>query len=520
MSAKFSQVFFLLLSSALLPCFALDKKEVENIIDKKLNSFEDLLVARYNLIRRCEKPVVSNGHSECKQGKNAKKKGDLPPGSFCWVVCDIGYISTPGNHTTRCLEGGFWSNQLNCEIPLVLVSGGTVDSADTTTASLELVSPLPSQGCDSYFFPNLPGNPNERKLHNLMYMSPNNKKIVACNGLSPHPKTTCVSWTPGDASWKEDYEPSGSGGGDSTLNWMKQFEGLGMDMSAFGGKKNSGGMGRKKSYRPTGDFKLGTDPLYKPLAKVARYASSSVKVDDKIMIVGGMVNTKPEHKPVDVILVIEGGSKDWKHIKSGHGNAMRLSKPRAFFCIVPGFNNSNSFFSIGGFSGDKNKMEKSGEILSFSSFSSNGIYTSSRISHSSMTDMPEPRSGHGCTGLPNSQQLIVSGGSQDEESPVLRSSILYTGDLDGGKWDQTGPMKEARFGHALVTIAGRVFAIGGNQRHPDKVSDTIEEFNIDKNTWNYIHMKMKTPRTDFGYTLVPHSIFPGCTVDETPKNQE
>jgi len=505
MCIKLSQAVLLLLSSAFLPGYSLDEKEVENIIDKKLHSFEDLLVARYNLIRRCEKPAVGNGHSECSPGKNAKKEGDLPPGSKCSVVCDVGYIATPGNHTTTCLEGGFWSHQLNCEVPVVLVSGGRVDSGNTETSTLELVSPLPSQGCDSYFFPNLPGNPDERKFHNLMYLSPTKKKILACNGLSPHPRTTCVSWTPGDASWKNDYDPSA---GNNLVDMMRQLESRG-----YGGKKNPA----------TEDFQLGTDPLYKPLAKVSRYASSSVKVGDKIMIVGGMVNTKPKHKVVDMILVQDNDK--WAHVKktgSRPEDAMRLSKPRAFFCIVRGFNNSNSFFSIGGFSGAG--IEKTTELLSFSNFmSSFGIQASINgygIKNRSLNDMPEPRSGHGCTGLPNSRQIIVSGGSQDEGSPALRSSILYTGDTTGGRWDQASPMKEARFGHALVTIGDRVFAIGGNQRKPDKVTNTIEEFNVDNNTWSYIPMKMKTPRTNFGYTLVPHSIFPGCSVNETPKNRE
>lgn len=270
------------------------------------------------------------------------------------------------------------------------------------------------------------------------------------------------------------------------------------------------------------DFKLGTVPLGKPLEKVSRYASSSVEVRDSVMMIGGMVNSKPSHKVVDMILVtqvpgpLEEGN--WKHISTGGypKDSMHLIKPRAFFCTVRGFSNSHGFFSIGGFSGST--IEKSAEWMSYDSG-----FMSYSIKSKNIPDMPGPRSGHGCTGLPNSRQLLVSGGSQDEGSPALSSSLLYSvssGNMTIGKWKPTGSMNEARFGHAIVTVAGRVFAIGGNQRKPDKVTDTVEEYNVDDDTWSYLPQKMKTPRTNFGYTLVPHSIFPGCKVQETPKIRE
>ena len=44
----------------------------------------------------------------------------------CEAVCDPGYIQTPGLGSSTCGEAGVWSNSLECEVPLLLVHGGTV----------------------------------------------------------------------------------------------------------------------------------------------------------------------------------------------------------------------------------------------------------------------------------------------------------------------------------------------------------------------------------------------------------
>ena len=79
-------------------------------------------------------------------------------------------------------------------------------------------------------------------------------------------------------------------------------------------------------------------------------------------------------------------------------------------------------------------------------------------------------------------------------------------------WRPVGDMAEARFGHAIVKIGDRVLAVGGSRLHPDIMTDTMEEYE-ETNGWRLLeHVKMKIPRANFGYTLVPHSLFPGCTV--------
>ena len=76
-------------------------------------------------------------------------------------------------------------------------------------------------------------------------------------------------------------------------------------------------------------------------------------------------------------------------------------------------------------------------------------------------------------------------------------------------------MTSPRFGHALVTVGPKVFAIGGDDRNPNNILDTIEEYDLKTNTWRTHETRLNRPRSDFGYTLVPHSMFLGCVVSDT-----
>merc|ERR1711942_101196 len=112
------------------------EKRVEDL-ETTLSGLEPLFVERYGLIRRCTTPVVQHGEVDCPD--------KLDPGAWCSVVCNPGYIVTPGQGVTQCREGGFWTKELQCEIPLVMVAGG----AESDGASgVELISLYPSTGCD------------------------------------------------------------------------------------------------------------------------------------------------------------------------------------------------------------------------------------------------------------------------------------------------------------------------------------------------------------------------------------
>ena len=93
------------------------EKRVESL-ETVLASLEPLLVARYGLTRHCLPPSLPYGEAVCQE--------KLLPGAKCFVTCNPGYIATPGKDTTQCMEDGGWSEQLTCEIPLVLVFGGVV----------------------------------------------------------------------------------------------------------------------------------------------------------------------------------------------------------------------------------------------------------------------------------------------------------------------------------------------------------------------------------------------------------
>ena len=73
-------------------------------------------------------------------------------------------------------------------------------------------------------------------------------------------------------------------------------------------------------------------------------------------------------------------------------------------------------------------------------------------------------------------------------------------------------MKTCRFRHALVTVGGKIFAVGGDGKNPHNILDTIEEYDVASNSWRIMRKKLNKPRANFGYTLVPHSIFDGCVI--------
>jgi len=71
-------------------------------------------------------------------------------------------------------------------------------------------------------------------------------------------------------------------------------------------------------------------------------------------------------------------------------------------------------------------------------------------------------------------------------------------------------MTEGRFGHAVVNVAGVVYAVGGDSKNPHHALASIEEFSPGSAEWRLSATKLITPRTNFGYTLVPRSVLPGC----------
>ena len=75
-------------------------------------------------------------------------------------------------------------------------------------------------------------------------------------------------------------------------------------------------------------------------------------------------------------------------------------------------------------------------------------------------------------------------------------------------------MKKTRFGHAVVKIGDHVVAVGGSKLHPDIMTDTVEEWHQERGWTLRYNTKLSYPRANFGFTLVPHSMFDGCHLEE------
>ena len=84
---------------------------------------------------------------------------------------------------------GRWSQEMKCEIPLLLVSGGTVDSSNDGDSVVEVISFHQSTGCD-ISLPDMPlAGGSHRTLHNLVYVPP--WTVLACNGLTNRKEAKC-----------------------------------------------------------------------------------------------------------------------------------------------------------------------------------------------------------------------------------------------------------------------------------------------------------------------------------------
>merc|ERR1719244_2359493 len=101
---------------------SLEKRE--EALEEALLTLEPKLEIRYGLTRHCEPPVVKNGKSHC--------PAVLKPGERCSITCTSGYINTPGKEQSWCQKGGTWSNSLECEIPLLIISGGSIGNNDSS----------------------------------------------------------------------------------------------------------------------------------------------------------------------------------------------------------------------------------------------------------------------------------------------------------------------------------------------------------------------------------------------------
>ena len=433
---------------------ALEKRVAD--LEKTLSSLEPLFVERYGLIRHCTTPVVQHGEANCPD--------KLDPGAKCSLVCNPGYIATPGKEGTQCQEDGFWTKELQCEIPLVMVAGGAEGEG---ASRVELISMYPSTGCakDIAEMPLIEGAP--RSLHNLLYVPP--ERVLACNGMATKNEATCDALDISQNIWKHHSYPNK---GDSMSDAFCDIDSL----------------SSRSSHLCTNN----------PDRKKGRYAAAGIHVGGETIIAGGMVYDGEGHEPSSAIRKF--GYDSWTSLTFRGSEELR--KERAFFCAVKV--KESGFLSIGGLSQGHqgNVVEQSAEYRRVKG----GMKSIGAVS-----DMSIPRSGHGCSGLPGDDiSILVSGGTTGFGKNALSYSEIFS--WRNNSWRNVAEMNTGRFGHAVVSVGEKIFAIGGDEKNPSNILDTIEEYDVEKNSWRILKTKMRRPRANFGYTLVPHSIFKGCTV--------
>ena len=181
-----------------------------------------------------------------------------------------------------------------------------------------------------------------------------------------------------------------------------------------------------------------------------------------------------------------------------------MRKRRDFFCAV-GLHDAG-YMAIGGLSnnGDADRVEMSVE------YKGDDIGLPTNIA-----PLITPRSGHGCTVL-NTPDLsvLVSGGTKGVGHGESALAGVEIWNSSANIWIEAAPMNTGRFGHAVVTIGDKIIAVGGDTKVPSNILDTMEEYDIAKNSWKISEQKLRKPRANFGFALIPHSIFNGCVINE------
>ena len=125
-------LMFAIYYSTALVVTAKSLEERVEVLEELVMDLEYKIVREYGLVKRCQLQQVDNGISVCRfegiwvENRFFKKALilDLRPGVECKVVCNPGWIPSPGQSFTRCQIGGQWSSKLQCEEPLLIIAGG------------------------------------------------------------------------------------------------------------------------------------------------------------------------------------------------------------------------------------------------------------------------------------------------------------------------------------------------------------------------------------------------------------
>jgi len=149
-------------------------------------------------------------------------------------------------------------------------------------------------------------------------------------------------------------------------------------------------------------------------------------------------------------------------------------------CVVKISN--EDFLIIGGYDG----QDSSTRIVKFN--------TRSGTWEDNWGSLLQGRRSHGCTYT--SGKVIVAGGY--DEGRLKSTEII---DVDRKQSRSAGNMREKRHSFALVTVNNKVLAIGGYGG--GQYLSSVEEFNLEEETWSVAPYSMEEARGFFGYLVVP-----------------
>ena len=85
-------------------------------------------------------------------------------------------------------------------------------------------------------------------------------------------------------------------------------------------------------------------------------------------------------------------------------------------------------------------------------------------------------------------KIYVAGGKLGENSEDLRSVECY--DLDTNNWTEVASMNFARAGYSLLSLRGRLYAMGGDGDDDEDVG-SVEVYDPENNSWTVLQDKIE-----------------------------
>ena len=123
---------------------------------------------------------------------------------------------------------------------------------------------------------------------------------------------------------------------------------------------------------------------------------------------------------------------------------------------------------------------------------------------SDLPPMVDKRFNSGCCVLPSGRVAVIAGvgGEGDDEWGYYCGEMF---DLEARTWQPLPPMAHERYGHAVVTVAGGLLAVGGMTEGEDGSALTApnELFNEASGRWFELPHPMAEPRSTTAVVSLP-----------------